>query len=294
MKAPNGTGRTTVPPLVLLDSDGCALDSMDIKQKTVFAPAFIAHFDLEDIAAEATEAWEFVSLHSRTRGANRFVLLLRAMDILRKHPSPRARRHPLPDLTALRDAGGDTGLVTTSNLAELAGQAPQMKNVLAWSEEIDRGVHSAIASVSPYGGVPEVLAVVAAVATIAIVSQTPGNTLKKEWRHAGLLSLVDSIYGQYPGGKAAVLKKLTANHGDTDAPQPVIMIGDAPGDFEATRGTPVRFYPIIPGREGKSWVRFASEVLYPFINGDYTEAMQKRYVQEFLAALPEEPTWKKS
>ncbi len=289
-----GRSRTTTRPLLLLDSDGCVLDSMEIKQKKIFAPAFVSHFDLEDIADEALQVWEFASLYSRTRGANRFVLLLRATDLLCRHPSPRVRRHTLPDLTALREAGGDTGQVTTANLADLARHVREMERVLAWSREIDSCVHNKVPSVSPFEGVQDVVATIAAVASVAIVSQTPEETLRREWHQAGLLSLVDDIYGQIPGGKAAVLQKLTSDHGITEPPRPVLMIGDAPGDLEATRNTTVRFYPIIPGRERESWSHFASDVLYPFVNGDYTEAMQKRYVQEFLDTLPEEPTWKKS
>jgi hypothetical protein len=56
-----------------IDSDGCVFDTMEIKQKECFCPAFIKHFDLQKISKYARETWEFVNLYSTTRGCNRFL-----------------------------------------------------------------------------------------------------------------------------------------------------------------------------------------------------------------------------
>ena len=58
--------------LVGIDSDGCVFDSMELKHKECFIPAFINHYDLQGVSKYAREAAEFVNLYSKSRGANRF------------------------------------------------------------------------------------------------------------------------------------------------------------------------------------------------------------------------------
>src|SRR5688572_22834179 len=74
-----------------IDSDGCVFDSMEIKHKECFAPMFIKHFHLQAASKYARETWEFVNLYSKTRGANRFPALSRALNLLRERPQVRAR-----------------------------------------------------------------------------------------------------------------------------------------------------------------------------------------------------------
>ncbi|MCA9056660.1 MAG: HAD family hydrolase, partial [Planctomycetaceae bacterium] len=56
--------------LVGIDSDGCAFDSMEIKHKECFIPAFIQYLNLQAVSKYAREACEFTNLYSKTRGAN--------------------------------------------------------------------------------------------------------------------------------------------------------------------------------------------------------------------------------
>ncbi len=58
--------------LVGIDSDGCVFDSMELKHKECFIPAFINHYELQGVSKYAREAAEFVNLYSKSRGANRF------------------------------------------------------------------------------------------------------------------------------------------------------------------------------------------------------------------------------
>src|SRR6266851_3012908 len=69
-----------------IDSDGCIFDSMEIKHKECFAPMYIKHFQLQAVSKYAREVWEFVNLYSKTRGANRFPALSRALNLLRERP----------------------------------------------------------------------------------------------------------------------------------------------------------------------------------------------------------------
>ena len=58
--------------LVGIDSDGCVFDSMELKHKECFIPAFINHYELQGVSKYAREAAEFVNLYSKSRGVNRF------------------------------------------------------------------------------------------------------------------------------------------------------------------------------------------------------------------------------
>ena len=89
---------------VALDSDGCVFDSMEIKHKECFTPAFIKHWDLQAAAKYARQVWEFSNLYSVDRGMNRFPVLVRSLDLLMDYPEA-ARR-------TLRGAG--PAIVATS------------------------------------------------------------------------------------------------------------------------------------------------------------------------------------
>jgi hypothetical protein len=70
---------------IAIDSDGCAFDTMEIKHKKCFCPAFIEHYRLHDIAPLATEVWNHVNLYSKDRGINRFKGLALALKQLHNH-----------------------------------------------------------------------------------------------------------------------------------------------------------------------------------------------------------------
>ena len=84
-----------------IDSDGCVFDSMEIKQKECFAPMFVKHNGLQAVSKYARQVWEFVNLYSKTRGANRFPALARALDLLRERSEVQARNVHVPSYPAL-------------------------------------------------------------------------------------------------------------------------------------------------------------------------------------------------
>src|SRR5438309_4305656 len=74
---------------------------MEIKHKECFAPMYIKHFHLQAVSKYAREVWEFVNLYSKTRGANRFPALSRALNLLRARPQVLARHVEVPETNAL-------------------------------------------------------------------------------------------------------------------------------------------------------------------------------------------------
>src|SRR2546423_15382291 len=76
---------------------------MEIKQKECFTPMYIKHFQLQAVSKYAREVWEFVNLYSKTRGANRFPALSRALNLLRVRPQVKARKVRVADTNALAE-----------------------------------------------------------------------------------------------------------------------------------------------------------------------------------------------
>ena len=121
-----------------------------------------------------------------------------------------------------------------------------------------------------------------------VISQTPTDALEREWLEHGIRGGVHLIAGQELGTKTEHLR-LAAK--DKYAPDKILMIGDAPGDFKAAKANGALFYPIIPGREDESWKRFHDEALQRFFTGTYAGEYETHFIREFDASLPENPPW---
>ena len=66
--------------LVCIDSDGCAMDTMNIKHFEAFGPELIKIFNLEKYQDDILEHWNKVNLFSKTRGVNRFIRFLKSLE----------------------------------------------------------------------------------------------------------------------------------------------------------------------------------------------------------------------
>ncbi len=88
--------------LIAIDSDGCAFDTMEIKQKECFIPNIIKHWSLQPIAKYVRTAAEFVNLYSKWRGYNRFPALVKTFDLLGDWDAVKARHFAMPRIDRLR------------------------------------------------------------------------------------------------------------------------------------------------------------------------------------------------
>ena len=61
--------------LICIDSDGCAMDTMNIKHIECFGPWMVRTWGLETWQEEILERWNEINLYSMTRGINRFKAL---------------------------------------------------------------------------------------------------------------------------------------------------------------------------------------------------------------------------
>ena len=273
-----------------IDSDGCAFDSMEIKHKECFCPQFIYHFDLQAVSKYAREVWEFVNLYSKTRGCNRFHALQYAMDLLAARKEVQARNAKVPELKDLADwVSRETKLGNPAFLEEVKRKpSKELEAIKAYSLGVNEIVSWYVKNVPPFPLVKESLEKMIKKADALVVSQTPTEALEREWAESGIDSYVRLIAGQERGTKTEHIKYAAGGKYDPDK---ILMIGDAPGDFNAAKANNALFFPINPGNEEASWEKLYNEGLDKFFNGTFTGAYQDALLKEFDTYLPEKPSW---
>jgi phosphoglycolate phosphatase-like HAD superfamily hydrolase len=276
-----------------IDSDGCAFDTMEVKQKECFIPNIVRYYGLAAVSRATREVAEFLNLYSKWRGTNRFPGLALTIDFLAERPEVARRGVRLPALAGLRGwLARETRLGNPSLKAEVDRTGdPDLALALAWSEAVNRSIGEIVKDVPPFPLVRESLEAMAGKADVIVVSATPGEALVREWDEHDLRKHVALIAGQESGSKKDVLAMATGGQYEKDH---VLMIGDAPGDLAAAEANGVLFYPIDPGLEDESWQRLLEEALPRFFDGSYSGAYMADRVERFLALLPEVPPWKRS
>jgi phosphoglycolate phosphatase-like HAD superfamily hydrolase len=282
--------RPSHPFFVGIDSDGCAFDTMEIKQKECFCPNFIRFWELQPIATVARQTWEFVNLYSRHRGVNRFLAVIETFNLLAQRREVKARNFQLPDISALKEWVGKETRLGNPALAEYAKEIndPAIDRVLAWSKKVNEDIGGMIYGIPPFPFLRESLERLQGRADMMVVSQTPVEALTREWTEHQIDRYVRVIAGQEFGTKTEHLKYAAKGKYSDDH---ILMVGDAPGDLKAARSNGVLFFPINPGKEEESWKRFHGEGIDRFLDGHFAGDYQNRLIAEFENLLPEKPYW---
>jgi len=274
--------------LVGIDSDGCVFDTMELKHKECFIPAFIKHYGLQGVSKYAREAAEFVNLYSTSRGVNRFPGLVEQLDWLRRRPEVTARGIDVPNPDGLRRwISQETRLGNPAlERAVAATHDPDLKLALDWSLAVNRAIADMVRGVPPFPYVRECLERLADEADMLVVSATPGEALCAEWEEHDLSRFVRAICGQEFGTKKEMLAPATRY-----PPGQSLMVGDAPGDYKAAEANGCLFFPINPGREEASWRRLFEEGVERFLDGAFAGDYQRDLLDDFNQSLPERPPW---
>ncbi len=281
-----------------IDSDGCAFDTMGIKQRECFCPWLIAYFSLQPVARAARECKEFADLFSKTRGANRHKTAKRIIaELLPTHPMVKARDFKVPQYPHYfawvddpKSLLSNDGLKQAIAAAKVPEAKKELELALQWSERVNWAIGKTVKGMPPFPYVRESLEKIQPLADVIVVSATPNEALAREWREHDIAKYVEVITGQEMGTKAQHLKYATEGRYEKNH---VLMVGDAPGDFKAARANDALFYPINPGDETASWKRFHDEAFDIFLKGQYAGEYETKLIAEFDALLPENPPWKK-
>ena len=265
--------------LVCVDSDGCAMDTMDCKHIHCFGPKIIDEWGLEAWREEILARWNEINLYSMTRGINRFKGLNMMLTEVNEKYTP---IEGLTDLTAWVNSGAAPSNDALQKAIDETGSLI-LKKVLSWSKAVNEAINALPDSMKlPYPGVKEALALAHESADVAIVSSANPGAVLEEWKKYGLLPHTDVVCAQDVGSKAFCIAELLKQG---YAPDHVLMCGDAPGDMDAAQQNGVFYYPIRVRQEKENWEEFVSEGFGRLLDGTYAGAYQRSKIDAFLKNL---------
>lgn len=265
--------------LICIDSDGCAIDTMDIKHIKCFGPCMVTEWNLEEWKETILERWNEVNLYTLTRGINRFKgLAVALIEINEKYVTIEGLDEFIrwtEETTELSNESLEAEIEKTNNIC--------VKKALEWSKSVNQSIDLLSDDEKcPFEGVKEAIIAAKKVADIAIVSSANEKAVLDEWNKHGLLENVDIVLTQNIGSKAYCINKLIEKGYSRNN---VLMVGDALGDLKAAEENEVLYYPIMVRKEKESWSRFTNDVLERFTSNLYYGEYQEKVIAEFKANL---------
>lgn len=265
------------PFAVCVDSDGCAMDTMNIKHIRCFGPCLVDEWKLDAFREPILKRWNVINLYSGTRGINRFKGLAMMLQEV--------------DLTMTPIDGVQELVAWAQNAPELSNDAvkkevsrhPIFQKALNWSIQVNKDIEKLPEEeVAPFLHVKEALEKAHEVADVVVVSSANPEAVRAEWKRFGLIDHVDLLCTQEMGSKAYCISRLTEKgYGRTN----ILMCGDAPGDDKAASENDVLYFPILVGKEALSWETFLNEALSRFIQGTYLGPYQDKVRNDFYKNL---------
>lgn len=266
--------------LICVDSDGCVMDTMNCKHFHCFGPCMVEQWQLQAWEKPILERWNEINLFSMTRGINRFKGLAMALGEIH------SRYTPIPGIAHLQQWANTAPALSNDAVAAALAAAlePDAREVfskaLAWSQAVNRAITALPEEMKiPYPGAEEGLAAAHAFADVAMVSSANRDAVEEEWGKFGLLQHTDIVLAQDIGSKAACIGQMLRFGYE---PQKVLMIGDAPGDWDAAEKNGVYYFPILVNHEKESWDEAISTAFGKLTDGSYAaygEQMKARFLK---------------
>lgn len=265
--------------LICIDSDGCAIDTMDIKHIKCFGPCMVTEWNLEEWKEPILERWNEVNLYTLTRGINRFKgLAVALIEINEKYITIEGLDEFVrwaEETKELSNESLEVEIEKTNNIC--------LKKALEWSKSVNKSIDLLSDDEKcPFEGVKEAIILAKKVADIAIVSSANEKAVLDEWNKHGLLENVDIVLTQNIGSKSYCINKLIAKGYSRNN---VLMVGDALGDLKAAEENEALYYPIMVRKEKESWSRFSKEALERFTSNSYYGEYQEKVIAEFKENL---------
>lgn len=266
--------------LVCVDSDGCAMDTMDVKHIKCFGPCMVTEWGLEQWRDEILTRWNEINLYTMTRGINRFKGLSMALGEIN------VKYTQIEDLDTLVRWAQESPELSNDAVKRAIAEKPDsviLPKALSWSLAVNAAINELPESEKlPFQGVKEALAYAHRHADVAIVSSANLGAVLDEWELYGLLEHTDIVLAQDAGSKAFCIGELLKKG---YAPDHVLMCGDAPGDQDAAAKNGVFYYPILVKHEKESWEEFVEKGLAHLTDGSYGGVYQEKKTAQFLHNL---------
>ena len=255
---------------VCVDSDGCAMDTMNIKHIRCFGPCMVEEWGLDAWRDAILDRWNVINLYSGTRGINRFKGLAMALGEIN------AQYTSIDGIDELQDWAEKAPELSNDAIQKELNHHPIFRKALNWSIEVNKAITALPQEeVRPFDHVREALAAAHKVADVVVVSSANPEAVREEWKRFGLIDDVDLLCTQEMGSKAYCISRLCEKgYGKEN----ILMCGDAPGDENAAESNGVLYFPILVNHEKESWQLFLDEALERFTDGGYTGdyQMQRR------------------
>lgn len=267
--------------LLCVDSDGCAMDTMDIKHKRCFGPKMIECYGLRAHRDAVQTLWNEINLYRLSRGINRFLALVETLKAIEERGICKLSE-PYDRLEAWANTSSELSMPALSAEIEKTGD-PQLALALHWSKEVNEAISKLSDDHGAYPGVKESLAELSRVADISVVSSANGGALESEWQKCELHTYINALLGQESGSKAFCISELL-RLGRYEKNR-VLMVGDAPGDLRAAEKNGVLYYPILVGKEEFSWNRLRNEAIGRLMDGSFEGEYQEQLKKEFFENL---------
>ena len=264
--------------LVCVDSDGCAMNTMEIKHRTCFAPEMIKTWSLFEKEEYILNLWYDLNLYKKTRGINRFKGLSETFKIISKEGIE------IEDLDSLINWVDTTNELSNKSLQKEIEKTDSkaLKMAYEWSLNVNKSIEELPKGDEPFENVKEGLEALSKIVDIAVVSSANDEALNDEWSRNDFVKYLRALLGQGSGTKQHCIAELKKKGYETNK---ILMVGDAVGDLQAAQNNNVNFYPILVNKEGYSWERLLNEAVPKLINGTFDEAYQNQLIEEFNESL---------
>ena len=270
------------PYLLCVDSDGCAMDTMECKHRLCFGPCMITEWSLDPWREDILRIWNDVNLYQITRGTNRFAALAQVLQQVN------AQYCPIPGIDALTHWTKTAAALSNDSLRQAIENAADaderaiLEKALHWSQATNRAIDALPEEQKhPFAGALEALQAAHELANVAVVSSANREAVQEEWSRCGLLPNTDLLLTQDVGSKAKCLALLRESG---YSPDHILMVGDAPGDLQTAKSAGVAFFPILVRQEAQSWKNLRTNILPLWLEGDYP-AVAAHYQAEFYQNL---------
>ena len=269
--------------LVCVDSDGCAMDTMNCKHFHCFGPRMVDEWNLHQWQDEILKRWNEINLYQMTRGINRFAGLAMALGEINEQYTR------IPGINALHHWVKTTHALSNGAIKEAASALPKgddrtcLEKALDWSNAVNTSIIDLPAELKiPFKGAKEGLAAAHKIADVAVVSSANRGAVEEEWTEHKLLPAVDILLAQDVGSKAFCIGEMLKFGYDKNK---TLMVGDAVGDMEAADRNGVYFFPILVNHEYESWCELVEEALPRLENGTFEGKYQASLKARFIKNL---------
>lgn len=264
--------------LICIDSDGCAMDTMNVKHIECFGPEWVKQYGLQPIKEEALRYWNDINLYTGTRGINRFKGLATGLLWAKEQGYTIAGLDEFVDWTKTAKELSNPALLAACQKTD----SLCMENALLWSIHVNRAIGNLPPEDEPFAGVADAMWEMKKAADLVAVSSANAEAVEAEWQKHGIADACLTLLCQDQGSKAFCIAQLLKKGYDR---KKTLMVGDAPGDLESAEQNGVRFFPIIVGKEAESWRRLKEEAFAKLLSGEFDESYQQKLIAEFKNAL---------